>query len=45
LEADPFADGMWRVLNAVEALAMDTPPIQYPDHALDHYILPWAQAF
>ena len=39
VEADPVADGSRRVLDAVEALAMDALFFQCPDHTLDHAIL------
>jgi len=39
LEADPVTDGARRVLNAVEALAMDALFFQCPDHTLDHAII------
>ena len=39
VEADPVGDGAGRVLNAVEALAMDALLFERPDHALDHAVL------
>ena len=39
VEADPVADGSRRVLDAVEALAMDALLFQCPDHAFDHAVL------
>ena len=39
VEADPVTDGACRVLDAVEALAMDALFFQCPDHTLDHAIL------
>lgn len=39
VEADPVADGACRMLNAVEALAMDALLLQRPDNALDHAVL------
>ncbi len=39
VEADPVADGMCRVLDAVEALAMDALLFQGPDHTLDYAVL------
>ena len=39
VEADPVADGACRVLDAVEALAMDALLFQRPDHAFDHAVL------
>lgn len=39
VDADPVTDGAGRVLDAVEALAMDALLFQCPDHALHHAIL------
>ena len=39
VEADPVADGAGRVLDAVEALAMDALLFQRPDYAFDHAVL------
>jgi hypothetical protein len=39
VEADPVADGTCRVLDAVEALAMDALLFQGPDRTLDHAVL------
>ena len=39
VEADPVADSARRVLDAVEALAMNALFFQRPDHALDHAVL------
>lgn len=39
VEGDPVADGAGRVLDAVEALAMDALLFERPDHALDHAVL------
>ena len=39
VEADPVADGTRGVLDAVEALAMNTLLFQRPDHTLDHAVL------
>lgn len=39
VEADPVADGACRVLDAVEALAVDALFLQRSDHALDHAVL------
>ena len=42
VEADSVADGVRRVLDAVEALAMNALLLQRPDNALDHAVLPRA---
>lgn len=39
VEGDPVADGAGRVVQAVEALAVDALLLQRPDHALDHAVL------
>lgn len=39
VEADPVGDGASRVLNAVEALAMDALLYECPEHALDQAVL------
>nr|WP_232520667.1 AAA family ATPase [Rhodobacter sp. CZR27] len=39
VESDPVADGACRVLEAVEALAVNALLLQGPDHALDHAVL------
>lgn len=39
VEADPVADCTRGVLDAVEALAMNTLLFQRPDHTLDHSVL------
>ena len=39
VEVDPVADGARRVLEAVEALAMDALFFQCPDDALVHAVL------
>ena len=39
VEADPVTDGAGRVLDAVEALAVDALLLQRADHALDHAVL------
>lgn len=39
IEADPVADGTRGVLDAVEALAMNTLLFQGPDHTLNHAVL------
>lgn len=39
VEADPVTDGACRVLDAVEALAMDALFLEGPDDALDHAVL------
>jgi hypothetical protein len=39
LKANPVADGSRRVLNAIEALAMDALLFQCLDHAFDHAVL------
>ena len=39
VEDDPVADGARRVLDAVEAVAMNALLFQCPDHALDHAVL------
>ena len=39
VEADPVTDGARRVLDAVEALAMDALLFECPDDALDHAVL------
>ena len=43
VEADPVADGARRVLDAVEALAMNALFLQCPDDALGHAVLLWAE--
>ena len=42
VEADPVTDGACRVLDAVEALAVDALLLQRPDHAFDRAVLLWA---
>lgn len=39
VEADPVADGAGRMLDAVEALAVDALLFQRPDDAFDHAVL------
>ena len=39
VEADPVTDGACRVLDAVEAVAMNALFFQCPDHTLDHAVL------
>ena len=39
VEADPVGDSADRVLDAVEALAMDALLLKRPDYTLDHAIL------
>ena len=39
VEADPVTDGAGRMLDAVEALAVDALLLQSADYALDHAVL------
>jgi len=39
VEADPFADGVLRMLDSLEALAVDALLLHRPDDALDHAVL------
>ena len=39
IELDPVADGAGRVLDALEAVAVNALLLQRPDHTLDHAVL------